>query len=49
MGRAEEHKMQRLDMWKRRTGNTTRKGIRKDERTQKAEQIMKRKPYGVKV
>ena len=47
MGRDEEHKKQRFDNWRRRTGNLPRKGIRRDEKTLKAEQIMKRKPYGV--
>ena len=45
MGRLEEHKLQRFDNWRRRTGNMTRKGIRRDEKTLKAEEQMKRKPF----
>ena len=35
-----------MEEWKRRTGNTTYKGIHKDSRTLRAEEIMRRKPYG---
>lgn len=37
---------QAMELWKRRTGNQTYKGIHKDGVTRKAMEEMRRKPYG---